>query len=866
MKKTTLYSVIANFFLLIIVFLFNPLTAFSQQVNQRLDICATPANNSPSLNYLPNQLNQTNINNFSQKTFNINYLQIVKDDGTSWPYTSMEEVKRAHEDLNDAFSEFNICFNLKSYDTIRNTMYEHTSPYSIDNLISLAQNIGKYDDNAINVFLYKFTFASGIKRKKGIAVSKWNFRNDLYSKTFVHEIGHFLGLYHIHDTWEYSNCEHVTRDPNDPNYNANSHGDKITDTYPTPDFVWEQREYGVKALQLIGYSPPAARAILTNENGFINHPDAIAIEQALLDYGFTTGEISYIKTSGIKHYAYIDPETCSYIGAVRPNSDMFKDCEGTPYIITENEVRNFMTNSLADCMDSFTAEQGLRMQNSIEGNNPDLNNYTYIQNALAEFPTDLYSQNTIDDIGAEPDIHSGEVLWRSPDIWVRNQNDGLINQEHENPIYQENTPVFVYVRIHNKGCQNFNGNASLMLHWAKANTGGWSAYNGEITNPVVMGGPVSEQNITNINAGESGVFSFEWYPPNPDDYEGIGDNNPWHFCLLTRILSEEDPMASPAGQGNMVYKNNNVVAKNVTIDKVSVEPTLTPGGKIAIGNLLSQKKTRSFTLEFKNLDNATEGEIWKEAEVIVNLDNDTWNKWDQGGRQSENIRLINEAQKKLYITDNNAKLKNLTYAPHEWSTLSINFYFLTRKVSRDNYAYHILQRDMENNSVIGTESFLVQREARKLFMAVAEKNNTTLTATDIGEPAIYNWYDLDGNLLSTGSELIVNSTSPEYKLEVIAQSDKYKDYDTVTVENVFGIKTISPNPASNQIDITYLLPHTVNAYLSIVPLSGNYNNLYEIQNSEQSTIAINNYLPGLYVISLIVNNEIIDSKNLLIEQ
>src|SRR5699024_3903862 len=61
---------------------------------------------------------------------------------------------------------------------------------------------------------------------------------------------------------------------------------------------------------------------------------------------------------------------------------------------------------------------------------------------------DLMIRNSLDDFGVEPDTITKSVLWNSPDIWVRNQNDGKYMLEHQNPInYSGSRPNYVYVRV-----------------------------------------------------------------------------------------------------------------------------------------------------------------------------------------------------------------------------------------------------------------------------------------------------------------------------------------------------------------------------------------------------------------------------------
>jgi len=132
-------------------------------------------------------------------------------------------------------------------------------------------------------------------------------------------------------------------------------------------------------------------------------------------------------------------------------------------------------------------------------------------------------QDTDTDTGQEPNIHTN-IFWNSQDIWVRNQNDGLVNQEHQNPEYDPVLPNFVYVNVRNKSCNTSTGSEQLKLYWAKANTAlSWPLHwegnlyvvdnNGQ---QVLMGDEIGTLTIPEIEKGESTILEFECDVPNPE--------------------------------------------------------------------------------------------------------------------------------------------------------------------------------------------------------------------------------------------------------------------------------------------------------------------------------------------------------------
>lgn len=196
------------------------------------------------------------------------------------------------------------------------------------------------------------------------------------------------------------------------------------------------------------------------------------------------------------------------------------------------------------------------------------------QSILTTNPLDLYIKDNayqmqnIRDRGEEPNIDPG-TMSESPDIWVRNQQDGFTNDTHETPLYNgPTTPVYVYVRVRNRGCVTSIGNEILSLHWAKGETAlTWpSFWDGSTTTPALMGDTIGTQNIPITTAQNSSIVEFQWIPPNPDDYNGI-NTDPSLFCFVARQISASDPMTFAEG-ANIEFNvkdNNNIAWKNSII-------------------------------------------------------------------------------------------------------------------------------------------------------------------------------------------------------------------------------------------------------------------------------------------------------------
>ena len=183
---------------------------------------------------------------------------------------------------------------------------------------------------------------------------------------------------------------------------------------------------------------------------------------------------------------------------------------------------------------------------------------------------DLWIRDTADDVGTEPNPTT-DVMYISPDIWVRQQDDGIADQTHQNAEYRPagSGSNFVYVRVRNSSCAT-SASGTLKLYWAKASSGlSWPApWDGSVTSPALMGDSIGTQPVT-VAGGGSVIVTFPWSPPNPADYASFGADST-HFCLLARI---ETSATAPFGMTSAetsdlwanVKNNNNIAWKNISV-------------------------------------------------------------------------------------------------------------------------------------------------------------------------------------------------------------------------------------------------------------------------------------------------------------
>ena len=169
--------------------------------------------------------------------------------------------------------------------------------------------------------------------------------------------------------------------------------------------------------------------------------------------------------------------------------------------------------------------------------------------------SDVYLRDNAADTGTVP---SGGAFWNSPDIWVRNSDDG--GTTHQNTIRGRDN--FVYVRVNNRGLAearnlnvrvyltNFAGTQFVYPNdWIPRNPSG----GGSITTPGTY--LIGETAIPTLASGSSQVVRVRWQasliPPETN----------WHPCLLVEV----SPNDGPPHSGKRVWEQNNLAQKNITI-------------------------------------------------------------------------------------------------------------------------------------------------------------------------------------------------------------------------------------------------------------------------------------------------------------
>lgn len=336
-----------------------------------------------------------------------------------------------------------------------------------------------------------------------------------------------------------------------------------------------------------------AVVIASGNDGFKNRirfpscvPGAIAIGNSLI--GFTGSDAGVNVTSNASPLlALLAPGTGIWSAIPGNNwAPMDGTSMASPLVAGGiTSLRSAVDWPLADIRGSLVATG----QNVIDAGNgvayPRVNFAAAWNQLVAAAPATpfIYMKDTVGDTGNQPDPASvGRPLYESPDVWVRNTNDGFRNLHvHQNPEHGQ--PNYIYARVRNKG----NASAS-----------------GFVVAYYVPGGNAAVNSADWKEIGRSQVLSAS---PMGSTFHEIfwgSPPKPGHYCLLlkwfpagtTPTLSFNDMPSAVANDRTLVWRNINIV-------DASSGPVSFEGGFV-----LDTSKATHIAIEFDS--SMPEGEQW----------------------------------------------------------------------------------------------------------------------------------------------------------------------------------------------------------------------------------------------------------------
>lgn len=484
-------------------------------------------------------------------------------------------------------------------------------------------------------------------------------------------------------------------------------------------------------------------------------------------------------------------------------------------------------------------------------------------------PIDLYMQDAPDDDGSMPNAMDDMKynFWESQDIWIRNQRDG--GTEHQNPVYREGKPVFVYARIRNRGAKTSPQGATVTLRWSQAGISlDYDSFCGKnkLDNGVATGGLIGTKGIPSVRPNESVVICFPWYIKDPKQYQQY-TKDAWHYCLLAEIESIQEPISEKMHNlRDYVKSYNNVAMKNIYNIEVSDDDNSLISGVISIHNPSIDNRIYKIELETFDKNTLQQTNLCTKAEVSLIPDRMLYHSMVGNKAELRNLQLL-KSEGRLVAQTDLASMDKVCLAPGEMGLLNVKFNFKEQMADLDGeYICRVLLKDQETGELVGGETYVIKKKSRPNFDVVIghklEEGAVHLVAQQISEPATYRWRDSEGELLSEGLEFTTKTSAP-VQLEVEAKSDgvKGKALFEGGSSSLAGLLTISPNPAKDYLDVKVKMEREASLIITSVADGCSY--IYPIL--KEGRIDVGSLPRGKYLVSLFCKEEMYDKQTIILE-
>ncbi|MCB9314639.1 MAG: M4 family metallopeptidase [Lewinellaceae bacterium] len=373
--------------------------------------------------------------------------------------------------------------------------------------------------------------------------------------------------------------------------------------------------------------------------------------------------------SGVpNHWFYLLAEGSSATDGVNDNGDAFT-VSGIGRAKAAAIAYRTLITYLTPTSNFFAARAG-SIQAAIDLYGANSNEARQVANAwyaVGVGKDDLMMKDNLADNGAEPS--NGINIFLALDIWVRktpdflNTTTGHYQHEHISEDLMATggaNPSHVYVKIRNIGNVASQG-GKLIMYWSRASTGlnwplhwtnsflcppnpnypGWISICGDQFVDYTSGSAVlTDFPIPSIPAGKDYTQHISWFPPDPALLPGTGNQvEDTHFCLLARIVRDNDPMHDEQTNITCSYntwQNNNIAWKNIRI---------LPSNGVYIANptnmcvrsrrIIDNGQPARFRIQDDN-----QNPFLPKGDILVHLPDSLFALWALGGKQGAGFEEI----------------------------------------------------------------------------------------------------------------------------------------------------------------------------------------------------------------------------------
>lgn len=488
----------------------------------------------------------------------------------------------------------------------------------------------------------------------------------------------------------------------------------------------------------------------------------------------------------------------------------------------------------------------------------------------------LYVRDNLQDVGYNIHASSG-TFWNSPDIWVRNDDDGFYYKENDHLLVGSDEKLYIYVRVNNRGYRNYvDPSKYLHLYW-KENTlnmskdaifGTGSPYGGKITTLSLD---------TAIAVDTSCIYRYVWQLPTNLVSRAASNGSILDIEVLA-LVNNSTTSVIPDDDGGMIALREN---SNVAMRK---ENTILPSLGVYVdggGMMVYQDKWVVTIPIYVNADNdaiskitlisdsSSSGNSFGFCNYYLELSPGIYNLSSNLSRA--NITTTNSAPRKYKL---NADGSSFEFKVPQNGVDSLIFYCEYNNRAPRSDINHILHLKMTNScdSVIDVETYTIKIDATGgtvpgIIMLNGNDGSCQLVATDISEPSRIEWFNPQDELIGESDTLCLNASRQqgEYTLRVASEKTGAVAYANAIIHDEPAIESISPNPFNGQFTVRLSHPAVANTIIRLSPLNGNGRVAEYPVNVDERELAVSaeSCVSGIYIVSLIENGRLTGSSRII---
>jgi len=319
-----------------------------------------------------------------------------------------------------------------------------------------------------------------------------------------------------------------------------------------------------------------------------------------------------------------------------------------------------------------------------------VNAHKAVKMAQEEFVNkkDIYIRDRWDDFGDQIQPYDTQLDWNcSPDIWIRNQDDGLINWQTQDLTNSSNSTHFIYVRIRNRGELAARGNETIRVYYTQASSN--QAY---LSTDILIG----EAQIGKLLPCQDSIFMFKWLI----NTELIKQQA---TSLIVKIDSSDGDTVINYNKNKVknITHNNNIALNNLSA--ISLKKEDKQMRHFFVGN--HKKKKQRFNFVFSVDSTAFNQKL--NTSIHLHLHEQDMEIFKRHFEKHSQIEIISQQEVKL-LSDK-IELFGVRFPPQTEIPMSISFHSKD-ELSNKSSVYHIRQYDTSNEQLIGGVHFhLIQK-------------------------------------------------------------------------------------------------------------------------------------------------------------